>query len=73
MNDKDSAGFHPGVAQKADAIVGAIASGHRRIASIADATRLPETTVIRVVALLRDDGRIGVKGLDDFEFTLAAS
>lgn len=72
MNDKDSAGLPPGVAQKADAIVDAIAGGHRRIASIAGATRLPETTVIRVVALLRDDGRIGVKGPDGIEVTLAA-
>jgi hypothetical protein len=64
MDHDQHAPFHPGVAQKADAVFGAIASGHRRIGAIAQATLLPETTVIRVAGLLRARGRIGVERTD---------
>lgn len=60
MDQHHQASLYPGVAQKADAIIGAIGNGHRRIAAIAKATHLSESTVIRVAALLRDRGLIGV-------------
>lgn len=60
MDQQHKASLCPGVAQKADAIIGAIGKGHRRIKAIAKATQLSETTVIRVAALLRDRGLIGV-------------
>lgn len=62
MDQKDEAPLHPSVAQKADAVFGAIAAGHGAVAAIAGATHLSESTVIRVAALLRDRGRIGVDG-----------
>jgi DNA-binding IclR family transcriptional regulator len=71
MDQKDYAPLHRGVAQKADAIVRAVANGHRRIAAIAAATHLPETTVIRVAALLREHGRIGVVRAGEVELVPA--
>jgi len=71
MDQNDRAPLHPGVAQKADAVFGAIANGHRRIGAIAEATRLPETTVIRVAGLLRDHGRIGLERADGVELIAA--
>lgn len=67
MSETDGPDFHWGVAQKADAVLGAIRSGHCRIAAIAQATRLPETTVIRVARLLLEQGQIGIARTEAFE------
>ncbi len=67
MSETDRPDFHRGVAQKADAVLGAIRSGHSRIAAIAEVTRLPETTVIRVARLLFERGQIGIARTEAFE------
>lgn len=59
--------LHPGVAQKADAVVAAVNRGCRLVAAIAEATHLSETTVIRVAALLRDRGLVRVVCAGDIE------
>jgi len=64
--------LHQGVAQKADAVARAISEGHCRVAAIAEATHLPETTVIRVADLLRRHGRIGVVRAGEIELVPAA-
>lgn len=73
MDQNDQPTLHPGVAQKADAVLGAISEGHSRIGAIAAATRLSETTVIRVAALLRDRGRIHVVGNRQIELVQMSS
>lgn len=71
--DQNGAATLPGsVAQKADAVFGAILGGHRDVAAIAGATALPRTTVIRVAALLRDRGAITVQTGKSFEFAPAS-
>lgn len=72
MDQKDEAPLHPSVARKVDAVFGAIEAGHSAIAAIAGATHLSETTVIRVAALLRDRGRIGVDGAGELAAMPAA-
>jgi len=67
MTETSEPDFHWGVTQKADAVLGAIRSGHSRVAAIAKATRLPETTVIRVARLLRERGQIGVARSEGLE------
>ncbi|RYY22478.1 MAG: hypothetical protein EOP62_23100 [Sphingomonadales bacterium] len=71
MDPYELAPLHRGVAQKADAVVRAVAEGHRRIAAVAEATHLPETTVIRVAALLWSRGRIGVVRAGEVELVPA--
>lgn len=67
MSEIDRPDFHWGVAQKADAVLGAIRSGHSRVAAIAEATRLPETTVIRVARLLIEREQIGIARAEAFD------
>lgn len=57
-----------GVAQKVQAVLGAIDAGHREIDAIAHATSLPPTTVIRVAARLRELGRIRLAHRGQVEF-----
>lgn len=73
MDQNQAAPLHPGVAHKADAVLDAISQGHRRIGAIATATRLSETTVIRVAALLRDRGRIDVVRNEQIELFPSAA
>jgi hypothetical protein len=67
MSEINEPDCHRGVAQKTDAVLAAIRSGHSRIAAIAEATRLHETTVIRVARLLFDRGQIGIARAEGFE------
>ncbi|WP_447952845.1 helix-turn-helix domain-containing protein [Sphingopyxis chilensis] len=72
MRQFDGRSFHRSIAQKAEAVLDAIRNGHCRIASIAEATGLPETTVIRVARLLREQGKISVTRNETIELRTEA-
>jgi DNA-binding IclR family transcriptional regulator len=61
-----------GAGPKCAAVFQAISDGHREIAAIAEAVRLPRSTVIRVAALLLDLGRIRVRNREAFELEVIA-
>jgi len=61
-----------GAGQKCEAVFQAISDGHREIAAIAEATRLPQSTVVRVAALLRHLGRIRIRNRGAFELEAVA-
>lgn len=59
-----------GADYKCEAVLRAIADGHREIAAIAEVAELPRSTVVRVAALLRDHGRIRIGRGGSFELEI---